>query len=395
VSLVTRCPACATAFKVVRDQLRISDGWVRCGRCSQVFDATLDLHDESQDGAGEPEAFSPEASWPAQADADPALPAEHALPPPVETPAPMPAIAWPDAKLLDLAPAPVPVVAPPPASVEPPLPWPAMPSLDIGRADGPAPEDQAPQEARDAAPEPASPSPVEAAVDAQLQKALRRERIKALKQAKARRQQEAAQAAAAPAEDAPPIVQAASEAALETPSPAAEPPPWMASVAAAPQRRAMRRGLVALAAVAALALALQVLRHERDAVAAAQPGLRPLLSSLCSVSGCTLSPLRQLDAIKIDSSSFVRDGAEGGYRLAFTLRNAAAEPLVMPAIELSLLDRTERAVVRRVFLPAEFGAPPLLAARGERSVMLPLALRADDEVLAASIVGFTMFAFYP
>ena len=39
MSLVTRCPACGTAFKVVRDQLRISDGWVRCGRCSEVFDA--------------------------------------------------------------------------------------------------------------------------------------------------------------------------------------------------------------------------------------------------------------------------------------------------------------------------------------------------------------------
>ena len=49
MSLVTRCPACSTAFKVVRDQLRISEGWVRCGRCSQVFDATLDLM-ESDDG---------------------------------------------------------------------------------------------------------------------------------------------------------------------------------------------------------------------------------------------------------------------------------------------------------------------------------------------------------
>ena len=45
MSLVTRCPACATTFKVVRDQLRISDGWVRCGRCSEVFDATIDLRE--------------------------------------------------------------------------------------------------------------------------------------------------------------------------------------------------------------------------------------------------------------------------------------------------------------------------------------------------------------
>ena len=40
MSLVTRCPACGTMFKVVADQLRVSQGWVRCGSCSEVFDAT-------------------------------------------------------------------------------------------------------------------------------------------------------------------------------------------------------------------------------------------------------------------------------------------------------------------------------------------------------------------
>ena len=45
MSLATRCPECGTTFKVVRDQLRISDGWVRCGRCSHVFDGTEHLHD--------------------------------------------------------------------------------------------------------------------------------------------------------------------------------------------------------------------------------------------------------------------------------------------------------------------------------------------------------------
>ncbi len=42
MSLVTRCRACGTMFRVVQDQLRISDGWVRCGRCDTVFDA-LDI----------------------------------------------------------------------------------------------------------------------------------------------------------------------------------------------------------------------------------------------------------------------------------------------------------------------------------------------------------------
>lgn len=37
--LVTRCPACRTAFRVVADQLRLRQGLVRCGHCDTVFDA--------------------------------------------------------------------------------------------------------------------------------------------------------------------------------------------------------------------------------------------------------------------------------------------------------------------------------------------------------------------
>lgn len=48
MSLITRCPACGTMFKVVADQLRISEGWVRCGHCTEIFDATADLRDESE-----------------------------------------------------------------------------------------------------------------------------------------------------------------------------------------------------------------------------------------------------------------------------------------------------------------------------------------------------------
>ncbi|MBP9684584.1 MAG: zinc-ribbon domain-containing protein, partial [Rhodoferax sp.] len=43
MSLITRCPACETLFKVVPDQLRMSEGWVRCGQCSEIFDASLHL----------------------------------------------------------------------------------------------------------------------------------------------------------------------------------------------------------------------------------------------------------------------------------------------------------------------------------------------------------------
>lgn len=37
--LIARCPHCHTLFKVVPDQLRLAQGWVRCGQCDNVFDA--------------------------------------------------------------------------------------------------------------------------------------------------------------------------------------------------------------------------------------------------------------------------------------------------------------------------------------------------------------------
>lgn len=45
MSLATRCPACQTVFRVVQDQLRVSEGWVRCGRCNEVFNAVEQMVD--------------------------------------------------------------------------------------------------------------------------------------------------------------------------------------------------------------------------------------------------------------------------------------------------------------------------------------------------------------
>ncbi|MES2091327.1 MAG: zinc-ribbon and DUF3426 domain-containing protein [Pseudomonadota bacterium] len=45
MSLATRCNHCGTIFKVVQDQLKVSEGWVRCGRCNEVFNALPGLFD--------------------------------------------------------------------------------------------------------------------------------------------------------------------------------------------------------------------------------------------------------------------------------------------------------------------------------------------------------------
>lgn len=48
MSMTTRCPDCATLFKVVADQLRMSEGWVRCGKCGLVFDGQAHLQGGSE-----------------------------------------------------------------------------------------------------------------------------------------------------------------------------------------------------------------------------------------------------------------------------------------------------------------------------------------------------------
>lgn len=63
MSLATRCTRCGTIFKVVEDQLKVSEGWVRCGRCQEVFHAVPTLFDLDKDPppprSAEARAFAP------------------------------------------------------------------------------------------------------------------------------------------------------------------------------------------------------------------------------------------------------------------------------------------------------------------------------------------------
>jgi predicted Zn finger-like uncharacterized protein len=63
--LVTRCPACRTAFRLVADQLRLRQGLVRCGQCDTVFDAREHLIEVPARPAPAPSPTSPASSAPA------------------------------------------------------------------------------------------------------------------------------------------------------------------------------------------------------------------------------------------------------------------------------------------------------------------------------------------
>ena len=159
------------------------------------------------------------------------------------------------------------------------------------------------------------------------------------------------------------------------------------------RKPAVRVLLLLLVVVLLVALAAQILRQERDRVVLIQPSARPLVDALCKWSGCELGPVRQIEAIVIESSSFTRVRGEN-YRLAFSLRSNAALDLAMPAIELALTDPQDQPVLRRVIAPPEFGAASrLLSAGSDWNSSLSLNVKAPDS--SDRIAGYRLLAFYP
>jgi hypothetical protein len=82
------------------------------------------------------------------------------------------------------------------------------------------------------------------------------------------------------------------------------------------------------------------------------------------------------------------------FRLQFTLANAASMPVALPALELTLTDSQDQAVIRRVLQPTELGpdAPAALLAAGEWASSLTLTVA---PAAAGAITGYRLLAFYP
>jgi len=304
MSLITRCPACGTMFKVVPDQLRISEGWVRCGHCSEIFDAAANLNAAPQ----------------------------------VTAPTPLP----------DQPRTLVRESGPPSEGFASSL------NTEIGEG---------------------------VALDAPDSEQIEAEAI----------------ALAEDPRDRPFELRRADDSELE-PSHIDEAELHDVSFVRAARRRAFwsRRGvravLVVIALVLASLLALQWAVYDRDRLAASEPALAPWLGKLCRALGCRIGPPRQIDAVAIDSSSFNKLRGDA-YRLNVTVKNQASTAVAMPALELTLTDSQDQALVRRVLLPTEIAAPSAIAASGEWSGTIALALNANGTT--SRVAGYRLLAFYP
>lgn len=410
-------------FRVVPDQLRISDGWVRCGHCAEVFDASAHLQTQVVAVAPTPPP-SEQLPLPVPAAPAAALATAPLAQPEVPTPAPPvvpPAFLGPPAAVQEVPTAAAPAAAhadaaaeearveptvgaffaeepvDPPGIVQPetwsePTPeemrsviFAAMqrPSADI---DAPAPAVAEVQEAQEA-------HGLEAVLDnPPASHPLAQVDAAAL----------ASDAVALPAgeEHAPRTLAAAASAATATAAEAAVPAPAIGdmSFVRAARRKAMwsrpavRWGLSLVCLLLFAALALQITLQERDRIAAIDARTRPWLEQLCLPLGCRVAPLKRIESIVIESSGFnkVRGNA---YRLTLSLRNKGTVPLAMPGVELALTDNQDQPVLRRVLLPADMGAAEVLAPGAEWNASLPVSVALNGP--SARIAGYRLLAFYP
>ena len=158
-------------------------------------------------------------------------------------------------------------------------------------------------------------------------------------------------------------------------------------------RPMVRLGLsIACLSLGAL-LVLQVLVLERDRIAATQPEAKPVLEAMCQMLSCTIAPLRRIEAVVIDSSSFARVRADV-YKLSFSLRNAGVIDVATPSLELTLTDMQDQSVIRKVFHPTDVvGLQESMVAGAEINATVPLGVKLAGA--AERISGYRLVAFYP
>ena len=369
MSLATRCTSCGTVFRVVQDQLKVSEGWVRCGRCDAVFNALEGLFDLGRDAPPD---------W----DGDPALAAGKA---PGGEPADIDVAADGDGDgdvdRRRIAPDPHP--HPPPADAGPGA---SVPASDDRGLSSSFPS-TAPAAFQDLLADPIDAHlfrkrgpVVEAKVD-------ERDRLEF---SDARFDSDLFAENSAGDE-----VDPERGAERRAPSCRSRAPMGSPTSCAAPSARlagtAVRRALalIGLAAIAALVLLLQVGHHFRDTAAARWPAVRPILAGWCGVADCNLEAPRRIDEVTVDSTALTRAIGLDAFVLSVTLKSRSALPLAMPSVDLTLTDGNGRLVARRALAPRDFGAASVIQPGAEAALQVML------NAGSARVTGYTVEIFYP
>jgi predicted Zn finger-like uncharacterized protein len=282
MSLKTRCPACDTVFKIVPDQLKVSKGWVRCGRCAEVFDAAA--HAATPDEAS-----------------------------PVLQPMPSKATVKNTAAIIKSK-----VIAPKNIAGE------AVNTLVDSKL-----------------------LPIKEGIETNLS-----------------------------------FVRVAKNKAF-----------W--------EQKNIVIGLYVACFGLAGVLFFQLVLTQRHHLVAANPSLAANFESICKLIGCNIEPLKNIDAFKIDSSSFnktpnvVNDSSRAeAFALKVSIKNNIDIPLAIPSIELTLTDSGDKPVLRRVFPAKELGFQgATVGAHGDWASEATIVVTPNPA--ASPISGYRVLLFYP
>lgn len=153
-----------------------------------------------------------------------------------------------------------------------------------------------------------------------------------------------------------------------------------------------------LAFLAFSALLAQAAYRYRSEIGVLAPEVRPYLAAACEIAGCEVRLPRRPELMSIESSELQADGLrEAVIVLNAVLRNRAPFPQEYPALELTLTDPTDQAVVRRVIYPADYlgerratqVGPQGVSPGSEVIVRVPL----DTRLVTAT--GYRLYLFFP
>lgn len=413
--MLSRCPACATVFRVDTVQLRAREGRVRCGRCHTVFDAVDAMVDVPLPKSGDTPA-------PAAADLAPppvATEIENAAPvadEPEHSHATLTFAAEPDIELLTDDPAAVTT---------------DRLDLDVGSADmSPSPQpgdsmealverttdywqtrvdDTAPAEVPEAT---EAPEALKAAAESEVPVDDHPGTTAASEAAPepdpdVTQPLDIVELEAAPAPDDDDIVAAPAAPARD---PLLDPPPALEPVRdpavqrirrelygedQTPRRSALKTALWSVGILLLVLLAAAQLAYLfRTELVIAQPALKPLFEQACARLGCTLPAPRRADLISIESSELNPDTERAPLlRLNALLRNGATHAQDWPHLELSLTDTADRPIVRRVLAPADYLPADRQGSEFAAASEQAVSVLVDPTDTDAG--GYRLYVFYP
>lgn len=132
-----------------------------------------------------------------------------------------------------------------------------------------------------------------------------------------------------------------------------------------------------------------LLMTQRQALLTRWPQLWPVWSQVCAVARCEVPSRVRVQDVVIDSSSFVPQ--TDGYVLTAILRNEGAWPVRTPALELTLINEQDQAVLRRVFTSEQLQMAQTLAP--EQTVRLRMDFSLDAQLPA--VTGYRLRTVQP